>query len=90
MTRIGLPVPRGFTITTEACGEQWPADLWDEVKRKVHKLEEMTGKAFGSTESPLLVSVRSGAAVSMPGQLEPNFMLRLLTDALFSPSSVQA
>ncbi|KAJ4455372.1 Pyruvate phosphate dikinase [Paratrimastix pyriformis] len=70
MSRLGLPVPHGFTITTEACGEQWPEDLWAEVLRKVEKLEAMTEKKFGNATAPLLVSVRSGAAVSMPGMMD--------------------
>ena len=76
MTNIGLPVPPGFTITTEACSEFYNQDkkIWDELKdeicENIKKLEEKTGKTFGHGENPLLVSVRSGAAVSMPGMMD--------------------
>ena len=76
MTNIGLPVPSGFTITTEACSEFYNQDkkIWDELKdeicENIKKLEEKTGKTFGHGENPLLVSVRSGAAVSMPGMMD--------------------
>ena len=76
MTKIGLPVPQGFTITTEACnefftaGHKLPDGLLDEAWVALHKLEEHTGKTFGDTENPLLVSVRSGAAISMPGMMD--------------------
>jgi len=76
MTAIGLPVPAGFTITTETCaryyteGRQLPKGLIDEVNKNVAMLEKETGKEFGSNENPLLVSVRSGAAVSMPGMMD--------------------
>jgi len=76
MTSIGLPVPPGFTITTETCkqyndrGNRLPDGLMDQVKTAVRRLERETGKMFGSTKDPLLVSVRSGAAVSMPGMME--------------------
>src|SRR5713226_9601967 len=76
MSRIGLPVPPGFTITTEACLEyyrrdrQFPAGLMDEVRQRMHLLEERTDKRFGDPSSPLLVSVRSGAKFSMPGMMD--------------------
>ncbi len=76
MTSIGLPVPAGFTITTEACayyyksGRRWPAGLEKQVKDNLKKLERAIGKRFGAGDNPLLVSVRSGAAVSMPGMME--------------------
>src|SRR2546426_12055080 len=76
MSRIGLPVPPGFTITTEACLEyyrrsrQFPAGLMDEVRQKMRLLEERTGKRFGDAAKPLLVSVRSGAKFSMPGMMD--------------------
>lgn len=76
MLRIGLPVPPGFTITTEACleyiekGDTFLDDLWEEVRSFVNKLEKETGKVFGGEKNPLLVSVRSGAAVSMPGMMD--------------------
>jgi pyruvate, orthophosphate dikinase len=85
MTSIGLPVPPGFTITTEVCdlyyksGRKLPAGLMDEVRRNVARLEKELGKRFGDSKNPLLVSVRSGAAVSMPGMM--NTILNLgLTD----------
>ena len=76
MTNIGLPVPQGFTITTEACtqyyedGRQINADIEAEIMANVTKLEEITGKKFGDKENPLLVSVRSGARASMPGMMD--------------------
>ena len=76
MTRLEIPVPPGFTISTECCAEvianggQWPADLWAEVEQGLAFLEQATGRRFGDTEQPLLVSVRSGAAVSMPGMMD--------------------
>lgn len=76
MTKIGLPVPQGFTITTEACNEffdaqrQLPEGLLDEAWAAMAKLEEKTGKKFGDATNPLLVSVRSGAAISMPGMMD--------------------
>ncbi|HOK62733.1 MAG TPA: pyruvate, phosphate dikinase [Soehngenia sp.] len=76
MTNLGLPVPPGFTITTEAClrfydeGEQlWP-ELLEEVYEHLREVEEQTGKKFSDTENPLLVSVRSGAVFSMPGMMD--------------------
>jgi pyruvate,orthophosphate dikinase len=75
MTGIGLPVPPGFTITTEVCeayyaaGEQIPAGLMDQVKKAIKMLEKELEKKFGDDENPLLVSVRSGAAASMPGMM---------------------
>ncbi len=75
MTRIGLPVPPGFTITTEACKEyQETKELSEALKQEIlehlHGLEEKTGKKFGDKVNPLLVSVRSGAAISMPGMMD--------------------
>ena len=76
MTNAGLPVPPGFTITTEACndyfaaGERLPDGLWDDVLAAVSKLEQETGKGFGNAANPLLVSVRSGAKFSMPGMMD--------------------
>ena len=75
MTSIGLPVPPGFTITTEVCdayykaGEKLPSGLMDQVNKAVSLLEKELGKKFGDDSNPLLVSVRSGAAVSMPGMM---------------------
>ena len=76
MTRAGLPVPPGFTITTEACnayyaaGKELPPGLWDGVVEHMQALERETGKGFGDPANPLLVSVRSGAAFSMPGMMD--------------------
>ena len=76
MTNIGLPVPSGFTITTEACtkyyedGEVLNSEIENEIYETLKKLEEKTGKEFGSTTNPLLVSVRSGARASMPGMMD--------------------
>src|SRR5438034_9219677 len=76
MTKLGVPVPAGFTISTDACraymaeGKRFPAGLEDEIAEHVGRLEERAGKRFGDTDDPLLVSVRSGAAVSMPGMMD--------------------
>jgi len=76
MTRIGLPVPPGFTITAEACNEylaldqEFPDGLLEQALAALSNLEEKTGKKFGDKQNPLLVSVRSGAAVSMPGMMD--------------------
>ncbi len=76
MTNLGVPVPPGFTISTVACkefyalGEKWPQGLEEEIQANLARLEEATGKKFGSKENPLLVSVRSGAAVSLPGMMD--------------------
>ena len=76
MTQLGIPVPAGFTITTDACraymaaGGDVPDGLDDEVTRHIAALEERTGKRFGDSHDPLLVSVRSGAAISMPGMMD--------------------
>ena len=76
MTRIGLPVPAGFTITTEVCtayyasGKKLPQGLIEEVQQNIAKLERETGKKFGDPKNPLLVAVRSGARDSMPGMMD--------------------
>ncbi len=76
MTRAGVPVPPGFTVTTEACnaylasGGHFPEYLWEQVLEALTSIEEQTGKKFGGTASPLLVSVRSGAKFSMPGMMD--------------------
>lgn len=76
MTNIGIPVPSGFTVSTEACtkyhedGQEISSDILDEVYASLTKLEEITGKKFGDNTNPLLVSVRSGARVSMPGMMD--------------------
>ena len=76
MTQLGVPVPAGFTVTTDACrayvlnGKELPEGLEPEIERHLSALEEKTGKRFGDASDPLLVSVRSGAAVSMPGMMD--------------------
>ena len=76
MTNIGLPVPQGFTISTEACtqyyedGKQINADIQAEIMENIEKMEKITGKKFGDLDNPLLVSVRSGARASMPGMMD--------------------
>ncbi|PIU29448.1 MAG: pyruvate, phosphate dikinase [Candidatus Hydromicrobium americanum] len=76
MTNMGLPVPYGFTITTEVCnlfydlGKRYPEGLEDQIEENLKKLEEKMGMCFGDEEDPLLVSVRSGAAISMPGMMD--------------------
>ena len=76
MTNLGLPVPQGFTITTEACtqyyedGREINQEIQDEINEYIKKMEEITGKKFGDKENPLLVSVRSGARASMPGMMD--------------------
>src|SRR5438128_1330049 len=76
MTNAGLPVPPGFTITTEACnayydaGKQFPQGLWEQVQAALRVVEQQTGKHFGQRDNPLLVSVRSGAKFSMPGMMD--------------------
>jgi pyruvate,orthophosphate dikinase len=75
-TRLGIPVPPGFTVTTEACndylaaGESFPAGMWEQVLEAVSGLEQRTEKRFGDVENPLLVSCRSGARFSMPGMMD--------------------
>jgi len=76
MTNIGLPVPQGFTITTEACtqyyedGRKINDEIQGQINEYIVKMEEITGKKFGDKENPLLVSVRSGARASMPGMMD--------------------
>lgn len=76
MIRLGLPVPTGFTVTTKACvtyneqGKKWPAGLKEQVEANVKHMEEKSGKKFGDINNPLLLSVRSGAAISMPGMMD--------------------
>ncbi len=87
MTRAGFPVPPGFTVTTGACnafhaaGSHVPEGLWDEVDEAVARLEEVSGKQFGSVTNPLLVSVRSGAPISMPGMMDTILNLGLNAEA---------
>jgi pyruvate,orthophosphate dikinase len=88
MTQMGVPVPAGFTITTDACraymsnGKALPDGLDDEIERHLSVLEEKTGKRFGDASDPLLVSVRSGAAVSMPGMMDTILNLGLNDEAV--------
>src|SRR6202789_4013831 len=76
MSSLGLPVPPGFTITTEACnrfyaeGKTYPAELKAEVEQALRAVESITGRAFAAAANPLLVSVRSGARASMPGMMD--------------------
>lgn len=76
MTKLGIPVPEGFTVSTNACmkyyedGKQLSENIVEEIKNAMKKIEEVTGKIFGSKTNPLLVSVRSGARVSMPGMMD--------------------
>ena len=76
MTNLGLPVPQGFTITTEACTQYYEdgryinQEILDQIMEAIAKMEEITGKKFGDKENPLLVSVRSGARASMPGMMD--------------------
>ena len=76
MARIGIPVPPGFVITTEAClkyyelGRNFPDGLWDTIVQNMHHLEKESGKEFGGSDNPLIVSVRSGAPISMPGMMD--------------------
>src|SRR5260370_1442311 len=76
MTRAGMPVPHGFTITTEACrayyakGRKFPPGMWEQVTTNLKVLERKAGKKFGDPKDPLLVSVRSGAKFSMPGMMD--------------------
>jgi len=88
MASLGLPVPPGFTITTEVCdqyyklGNRYPDSLDAEIDENIKKLEEVTGKTFGHGPNPLLVSVRSGAAVSMPGMMDTVLNLGLNDETL--------
>jgi pyruvate, orthophosphate dikinase len=88
MTQLGVPVPAGFTITTDACraymqnGKQLPDGLEPEIEQHLDALEQTTGKRFGDSADPLLVSVRSGAAVSMPGMMDTILNLGLNDDAV--------
>ena len=88
MTTIGLPVPPGFTCTTECCdqyykqGRKLPEGLMDQVEKAIKVLEKETGKKFGSSDNPLLLSVRSGAAQSMPGMMDTVLNLGLNDDAV--------
>ena len=88
MTNLGLPVPQGFTITTEACtqyyedGRKINDEIMGQIMDYIVKMEEMTGKKFGDKENPLLVSVRSGARASMPGMMDTILNLGLNEDVV--------
>ena len=88
MVRIGIPVPPGFTVTTEACnaylaaGESFPADMWEQVLDAMQKIESATGKKFGDAKNPLLVSCRSGGKFSMPGMMDTVLNIGLNDDTL--------
>ena len=88
MTNIGLPVPQGFTISTEACtqyyedGREINGEIQSQINEYIEKLEEITGKKFGDHENPLLVSVRSGARASMPGMMDTILNLGLNEDVV--------
>ncbi len=88
MTRIGVPVPPGFTMTTEACnayleaGEQLPEGLWDQTLEALKSVEQETGKVFGDSNNPLLISVRSGAKFSMPGMMDTVLNIGLNAETL--------
>ena len=90
MTALGIPVPAGFTVTTAACveymraGQEYPDGLEAEIDEHLRRLEEQAGKRFGDPEDPLLVSVRSGAAVSMPGMMDTILNLGLTKDEVES------
>ena len=94
MTNIGLPVPQGFTITTEACtkyyedGREINEEIESQINEYISKLEEITGKKFGDKEKPLLVSVRSGARASMPGMMDTILNLGLNEDVVESLSKM--
>ena len=96
MTRLGMPVPMGFTITTEACtdyyesGKKISADIEKEIFTYLEKLEAITGKEFGNPENPLLLSVRSGARASMPGMMTQSLTLVLTTTLLKVSANSQA
>lgn len=88
MTNLGIPVPAGFTITTETCdlfnrsGKKWPAGLEAQIKANISRLEQTMGAKFGDRSNPLLVSVRSGAAASMPGMMDTVLNLGLNSEVV--------
>jgi pyruvate, orthophosphate dikinase len=88
MTNLGIPVPPGFTITTEACveyftaGGRFPEGMWDQVLESLVQVEEAMGAKFGDANNPLLVSVRSGARVSMPGMMDTVLNIGLNDDTV--------
>lgn len=88
MTSLGIPVPQGFTVTTEACNKYYEdekviaQEVIDQIYQKMSDLEKITGKEFGNVEKPLLVSVRSGARASMPGMMDTILNLGLMMKLL--------
>jgi pyruvate,orthophosphate dikinase len=88
MTKMGLPVPPGFVVTTEAClhyyenKKKLPKDLMEEVQANLKSVEEKTGKKFGNSQNPLFFSVRSGSAISMPGMMDTILNLGLNNQTL--------
>ncbi|HDY64707.1 MAG TPA: pyruvate, phosphate dikinase, partial [Phycisphaerae bacterium] len=90
MCNLSLPVPSGFTITTEVCdlfyklGRKYPKGLDHQIDENIEKIEAMTGKTFGRGKNPLLLSVRSGAAVSMPGMMDTVLTLGLNDETIQS------
>ena len=88
MTNLGLPIPQGFTVTTEACtkyyedGKTISKEIQDQIFEALKTLEEMQGKKFGDNKDPLLVSVRSGARASMPGMMDTILNLGLYDEAV--------
>jgi pyruvate, orthophosphate dikinase len=88
MARLELPIPPGFVLTTEACldyfalGQQFPEGLWENIQENMGHLEEVIGRSFGSTSNPLLVSVRSGAKISMPGMMDTILNLGINDDVV--------
>ena len=88
MTNLGLPIPQGFTVTTEACtdyyknGKEISQEIQDQIFDALKKLEELQGKTFGDVNDPLLVSVRSGARASMPGMMDTILNLGLNDEAV--------
>jgi len=88
MTNLGIPVPPGFTITTEVCtyyyahGERYPEELEETIRRAMAGVEDIMGRRFGDPDNPLLVSVRSGARVSMPGMMDTVLNLGLNDDTV--------
>ena len=88
MTKVGLPVPQGFTISTEACtkyyedGRQINEEIQAQIMEYIAKMEEINGKKFGDLKNPLLVSVRSGARASMPGMMDTILNLGLNDDVV--------
>ena len=88
MTRLGVPVPDGFTVTTQACVKsmnnngEWPEGLRGQIEDALHAFEDRVGRKLGCSEKPLLVSVRSGAVVSMPGMMDTILNLGINDDTV--------